>query len=228
MRLYAAVLVGTLCAPGAIAAETGAQDAGHSLDVSIAPGTIVQIQAPKTIAIPGVLRASAGWTEWGPGTSPLRERSKGFGAAVEGWKENLRVPEPGGTLRGRFVAIDADGLLLIPDGSRDPVRIPKEAIARLDVRAGKGPRARNALIGGLVGVGLGLAMTIVQAETCERHDDCYGVGYAFYSTPFLGGAGAIVGAALSPRDRWQAPIPASTVRGATGGRGLGVRVSFSF
>jgi hypothetical protein len=69
---------------------------------------------------------------------------------------------------------------------RDPVRIPKEALVRLDVRAGKGPRARNALIGGLVGVGLGLAMAIAQGETCERHDDCLGVALALYSTPSWG------------------------------------------
>ncbi len=167
MRLYAAVLIGALCAPGAIAAGTDTEDAGHSLDVSIAPGTIVQIQAPKTIAVPRVLRASAGRTAWGAGASPLDERGRGLGAAVEGWNEPLRVPEPGGTLRGKFIAVDADGLLLIPDGSREPVRIPEQAIARLDVRAGGKSRGKNALIGGLAGAGLGLALAAATRATCE-------------------------------------------------------------
>ncbi len=225
MRSCAAVIAGVLWATGSVAIAGGSEAAEPLAGLSLAPGTIVRITTPKLIAVPGVLTASPGRIEWAAKASPTGQQRGVLGARVEGWSEPLMVPEPGETMRARLVAMDSAGLLVIPDGRRDPVRIPTQAVARLEVRSGSASRGKHALIGGAVGAGLGLALWGAGAATCRGEPECmFPVPALVLFFPGLGTAGgAIVGALIPPGDRWQAPHPSNALSRA-GRRGMGVRV----
>ena len=135
-----------------------------------------------------------------------------------------------GRLEGMVLEMDENSLLVGMD-DRGPIRLPREAITRLDVSTG---RHRRALKGMIIGAGIGVATLGLAAAT--YHSDgggssdstSWGAAVGQFA---LGGAawGAGIGA-LIKSDRWS-PVPLDTVRvglGPTRGRGVALSVSVGF
>jgi hypothetical protein len=220
MKNGLAVLAMLLVSRTAVAADAG---------LPILPaGTVVRILAPKTIDIPGILSATEGRTAWSAPEIP-GDHSR-LAAKIDAWPEVMAVPQPGGLLHGTIVSVDAAGLVVTLDARKETVRIPKEAVARLDVRRGSGSRGTHALIGAAVGLGLTGALVGFAGANCQAYDCGRGVavGGVFYGA-VLGLSGALVGAILPPGDRWE-EVPRGKVFLSLGpaGHGLGLRASLRF
>lgn len=196
---------------------------------TLSPGSLVRIRAPKTIHIPGVFTATDGQTEWhakrSPGDASL------LIAGNDDWPEPIASPRPGETMQGWVVSTDASGIVLqLGTGRTSTVRVPSEAIEKLDVSQGRTSRGKKALILGGVGLVAGLAVTGAISATCEGWD-CLGAAGALYIlTPVLCVGGVITGAAGPPGQHWKA-VPWDKPRvslSAAGRHGVGVQMSIPF
>jgi hypothetical protein len=112
-------------------------------------------------------------------------------------------------ITGRATGVTADSVGIVPDESRDTLRIAKSELHRLDVSVGRKSNAgRGALIGGAGGGGAMLALGVACLVATEQGDitGCGGEEVALFT---LAGAasGAAVGAligAFSHHEKWKA------------------------
>jgi hypothetical protein len=117
----------------------------------------------------------------------------------------VRVTEAGTRITGRLMTIDAQVLTLMPDGNRDPVRIPLSSISAADVSAGRRSRA----FADLAGVGVGLAAIGVAGASCGGSRNVNDRSEAACEKALLigltvGVASGITVAHLIGRERWRA------------------------
>lgn len=141
------------------------------------------------------------------------------------------------TYTGTLIGLDTTHLRLQPQGRADTVVVPTGAVTKLELSTGqKSAAGRGALIGALVGGGLGLLLgTAAASESCDPNKWCidYGGEAVAAGVVLLGGVGALTGAfigALSRTDRWEPVPPGGVELGATSGRrgGIGIGVSVAF
>ncbi len=136
------------------------------------------------------------------------------------------VPSPpagGPTVLGTLVEIERDAITILRKSDNDRIRIPRTAIARLELRKGH-TRGRNALIGAGIGAAIGLGWAVVEHSRCKGEFLC-GVefGLPILTTP----AGALVGVAIPGNQRWvDASAPGVAVLSARPGVRLAWSVTF--
>ncbi len=112
---------------------------------------------------------------------------------------------------GTLVSADADTLRFTSSGSGAVQSIPTASVVRFERSRGRRSNAgRGAVIGGIVGGGLGLLLGIA-ASADDGGWLTPGPGDVAVVTLFMGGVGAGFGALLgaaSKRDRWESvPLP---------------------
>jgi hypothetical protein len=136
-----------------------------------------------------------------------------------------------GPIRGTLASLSDDSLTLETKDAA-PLVIERSRITRLEVSAGHRSRNRGAAIGAAVGLGVGLLFTAVVAatESCEGYnaEDCglaTGVSLILF-TPVLTGAGALIGVAVTPGERWVRVPPQAHAAGSSPPLGLGLVVRF--
>jgi len=133
----------------------------------------------------------------------------------------LTSPPPGElTVLGTLVEIENDAITILRSHDGHRVRIPRTAVARLQVRAGR-TRGQNALIGSGIGLAIGLGVALIEHSRCKGEWLC-GVEFALpvLTTP----VGALVGVAIPGNRRW---VDASTPSVAASPRHAGVRLAWA-
>jgi hypothetical protein len=110
--------------------------------------------------------------------------------------------------------------------------IERSRITRLEVSAGRRSRGHKAAYGAVIGLAVGLAFTAVVAanEDCSGYgaEDC-GLAPALslvVLTPLVTVAGAGIGAALEPSERWVEVPPRAKPAGGSARFGLRLAVRF--
>lgn len=198
---------------------------------TLSPGARIRITAPKTFEVSGGFKTTPeAWKE--------RFGKSDLGVITvthEEQNEFLTLPRPGKTLKGRLLSFDDEVFTVQLDGETSPSRIPREAIARVQVGHSSRGNAilRGAVIGAAVGVSFALAV-----------DPGLVVGHPSEVAQSVGVPGAMLGAligAIRPGERWRTADPRAvhtTVpsNGAGGlqlglapqGRGMGVSLSVKF
>lgn len=121
---------------------------------------------------------------------------------AEGSRVRVTAPELGlRSRKGTLVSADGDTVFVRVSGG-SLVAIPRGALARIEVRAGPGPRpiARDAL----VGMGLGALAGAIAAATCTDPEcPAHFVEYAAGAGAIFGLASGTAIGALSRTDRWE-------------------------
>jgi len=113
-------------------------------------------------------------------------------------------PEP---LIGTVVEIDDETLSLRVGEGETPAVVPREAITRLEVSAGRKSRGRGALIGAVVGGLVGaIALAATPEPSCGPNPwSCIGISKEEAAPAVIGlgaGVGALVGLAITPGEKW--------------------------
>jgi hypothetical protein len=140
------------------------------------------------------------------------------------------------SLVGTLQSLDETALILNPHGSSDAVTIDRSRVQRVDISQRRGRKGRGGLIGFIGGAALGAALGAGIAADCSEEDflclyprEQRGA-YMAGSAVALGVVGAVIGAAVSPGEKW-GRVPLDRVRVGVlpcPARGVGVVVSFGF
>ncbi len=111
---------------------------------------------------------------------------------------------------GTVVGLDERTVDVAVIGKGDAVVVPRSAISRIDVGCGRRSRGRNALIGAGIGLGMGALLGLAHGGDDPEMWIAYSAGeYALMFAALGAPAGALVGAAVPPRERWrELPLPA--------------------
>jgi hypothetical protein len=125
----------------------------------------------------------------------------------------------GKRIHGRLVSVDGDALTLMPDGRRDPIRIPLSSISAAEVSEGKRSRAVADFAGVGIGFGAGLLTGVIAGHIAESncrndpscHDFLPGLGGFAIGFPVGGIATGILAAHLIGRERWRS-VPVASLR----------------
>jgi hypothetical protein len=134
------------------------------------------------------------------------------GLVVSG--ERFRYARPHSRVQGALVGLEDDHLIVSGDEGR--TFVPRAAVERIEVRAGKASRGENAGKGALFGLGLGLLVGFAVSRHEETRYEFGTEGIMLASTLVVGlplaGLGAVVGASTEPGDRWVPAAPQRPVR----------------
>ena len=127
---------------------------------------------------------------------------------------------------GTLIDATSRSVVLRPDRSADTVEIARDSIARTQVSLGRsrgGRMAKGFLIGGVFGVGFGLAV----GEDCSQNDFiCFDRGETVpMAAMAFGAVGALVGA-ITWRERWRDAPRISVVPSLTGGLSMSAELRF--
>ena len=149
-----------------------------------------------------------------PGFARADEPTSGLGPVVVGSRVRLQAPSVmEGYVEGLVLGVD-DGALLIGSDHAPPVRVPHDAVARLEVSTGRrGHALQGMAIGGAVG---GAVFGVINAEeycaeyyatstTCPSRAEMVGIGV------FGGAAWGLLIGHLVKGDRWS-KVPAERLR----------------
>jgi hypothetical protein len=121
-----------------------------------------------------------------------------------GTRVRVRALSQPDRVTGRVVALDHETLTLEIAGRTLPLTLPRREITAMDVSAGRRSRARHALIGAAVGAALGLVAARTTSDSGNPYLDAQ-AGAA--GTLLLASAGALVGVAIPPGERWRSVAP---------------------
>jgi hypothetical protein len=118
------------------------------------------------------------------------------------------------------------------------LRIPRLDVSTLEVSEQRSRKGHGAVIGALVGVGVAVAVGIVEGESCSVRStgsSLFNICFSRTETALLTGIltvplGALVGAVVSPGEKWRLADPARFSLGVGPGPGGGVaaRVALRF
>jgi hypothetical protein len=129
---------------------------------------------------------------------------------------------------GSLLAVDPMGLTLAREAG-EPVRIPREAIRRVEASLGRSSEAggRWAAYGALIGLGIGCGVSAILSDTVGHGDSNIWSDMALGGLLFGLPAGAAVGYAAAPREQWEPrPLPGVSAAGRRGGLTLTIAVRF--
>jgi hypothetical protein len=146
----------------------------------------------------------------------------------------VRVTTASDRLVGRFVELRGETLVLARDagGETETLRVDRREVVGIELSERGGRRRSWAARGALAGVLAAIAVGIAAGDDCSSGDTlCFdhatvALGTAIVAVP----AGALVGAAVAPGERWR-PVPVeglSVQPVAARGGGVGVRVAIGF
>lgn len=170
---------------------------------------------PLVLLLGAMLPATQGATETVPETRVRITGAREAAAAPEGELlegretrsyrvdgELLTLPKPGKRLTGTLLAQDAESVTIRAAGHAQPLRIPREALASMEVSRGRGSR----LTGALVGLGVGFALGFALGSSCDDSGsiiDLCGADFGLAVGAVIGLPGALIGLAVPPAERWE-------------------------
>jgi hypothetical protein len=142
-------------------------------------------------------------------------------------------------LIGMVVGLDETMLTLQPQGSEHSLQIPRSAITKIEASRHRSRRGRGATIGAFVGLGAAVALGLAVGETCDLpsrsdefafdfHSICYrkseiAAGMAILTVP----AGALLGLAAGPGEKWEVSTTDRLRVTVGAGRGGGMRAALA-
>jgi hypothetical protein len=138
---------------------------------------------------------------------------------VEGARKDDRV------ITGRLVSTDDLALTVLPDGGKQPVRVERLRVERLEVSRGRKRQTLQGLAGGVI---LGAA-TVAVAATLPQDAWDLKVAGIFLAGGFV--VGGTLSGALNKDDRWQrveAPRGRFGLTAAPDGNGVGAALRITF
>ena len=112
------------------------------------------------------------------------------------------------TITGRLLGISETTITINEGGERAPLVLPRQRVTKLELSLRRSRRGNGALIG----FGAGVAAAVLVGLASGSDENCSGVCFdagqiaAMYSL-LWGPAGAAIGAALAPGERWQTIAP---------------------
>lgn len=171
---------------------------------AVAPGDVVRLQAPARIVIPGLVTLEDGRVETRR-DHPIARENEGDFVVLRDGDRTVHLPRPGRRATGRLVGITDEELILRGAGERT-IRVPREAVERLEVRRGGGTRKVGALVGAAVAMAAGYALGYAAEKDCGGwcFPEVAGVGAGL----LLALPGAVAGAALgSAAEKWVPVAP---------------------
>ena len=197
-------------------------------------GTRVRIHAGAVEEIPGVLALGTRYVN--TKGVVVQDDTQLVAVKVPEWNDPVCLPRPHEVLTGRLVAQDDESLTIAFDGRKDPYRVPREVVRRLEVSTGQKSRgsrvAKGAGIGLLVGGAVGAVLGAASGGSCSG--GCIpdsGEGAAVGG--IAGGlAGLVLGTAFGlagSTDLWrEVPTNHVQVRLVPVRRGAGVTVALAY
>jgi hypothetical protein len=127
-----------------------------------------------------------------------------------------------GAVVGRLVESDHDTITLDAGSARTRIRIPRASITRMEVKKGRG-RGDHAVIGALIGLGVGLGLAAIEHSQCKGEWLC---GTEFALPLLTVPVGGLIGVAIPGNRRWvEATSPPLAARASAGLR-IGWTVRF--
>jgi hypothetical protein len=133
----------------------------------------------------------------------------------------------GRRLTGTLAESGPDTVVLV--SGKERLTIERADIRKIEVSRGR-HRAKGALLGAAVGLGVGLTLSGAEGASCDGFDCLGAAALLVVVTPALTVTGAGIGAAVGT-ERWE-PVEASRrphlSLAPTAGRGVGARLAFSF
>lgn len=136
--------------------------------------------------------------------------------------DRVRLRTSTGRVTGQVFGLDETGLLIRRGGDPEPVRIPLEAVERLEVARGKKGHAIQGTVVGFVPGALALGYVMAAFACKDEPADCRGtegwVSGAVLGGSVTAGIGALIGLAIRT-ERWT-PV-ATDVQGRRPTVGLG-------
>jgi hypothetical protein len=130
-------------------------------------------------------------------------------------------------LTGTLAESGPDTVVLV--SGKERLTIERADIRKMEVSRGR-HRAKGALLGAAVGLGVGLTLSGAEGASCDGFDCLGAAALLVVVTPALTVTGAGIGAAVGT-ERWT-PVEAARrphlSLAPTAGRGLGARLAFSF
>lgn len=152
----------------------------------------------------------------------------------------MRVAKPGKTFEGKLLLLEENALVLDGGEGKPPIVVPRVAVAKLDVRRRASKRPFGVVIGTVLGGIIGNAVANRRSGSdCEAYEIDFDraicrssdkISSATNVTVGLG-LGALLGAGVTPGDRWDKNVPLASVHlslGRTRGHGFRVSVAFAF
>jgi hypothetical protein len=190
-------------------------------------GVRVRLTAARSIHLPGLADVEDGRFKVYAGRVVAKDARRIVIEVPDG--STLFVPQSEEQVQGRLVALEADTFVLELHKSTEFARVPRAAIATVEVSAGRSSRASHAALGLLVGAAIGAGMGALTGTTCKPGEWFCSPGFnAAALAIVLAPIGAIGGAAM-PVERWKRVAEPSVRLGVVptrGGAALAVAVSF--
>jgi hypothetical protein len=137
-------------------------------------------------------------------------------------------------LTGTLVADDPSSLTLAIHGGRSRVTVPRSRLATIEVGRRRSHRGSAAARGALAGVLIGAVVGYAAGEDCPNGElICLSRGDTVRAAAILGAPiGAVIGAFVSPRERWvrasTAGLHVSAAPVSLRGRGVGLSIAVAF
>jgi hypothetical protein len=142
------------------------------------------------------------------------------GPVAPGPRVRLTAPSVSGkSLVGTLVGLDEATLMLQRQGAKETLQVPRRAITRVEVSQHRSRKGKGAGIGALVGLGAAVAIGLGAGDLCGpiQGDDlvarlernfCHGKGETAAVVGILTvPAGALLGLAVAPGEKWVASTP---------------------
>jgi len=217
----------TLAVVGALLLSVPAWASEGTTAPTLEAGVRVRLTAARSIHLPGLADAEEGRLEVRAGRIVAKDGRRILIEASDG--STVFVPQPGERVDGRLVALEADTFVIALDKSADLARVPRAAIATVEVSVGRSSRAGHVVKGLLLGAAVGAGVGALTGTSCKQGEWFCSPGFnaAAYAV-LLAPIGAIGGAAM-PVEHWKRVAEPSVRVGVVptrGGAALAVAVRF--
>jgi hypothetical protein len=168
---------------------------------SLETGVRVRLTANRSIRVPGVVDIDDGRISVHGGRVLARNARRILMEVPNGL--TLFVPLSEEHLQGRIIALEADHFVVELREGAEIARIPRAAIATVDVSAGRSSRAGHALVGLLVGAALGAGVGAITGTGCSPSDWFCSPGFNAAALAIVCAPIGAVGGAVMPVERWK-------------------------
>jgi len=173
-------LLGILAVPGA----------GRAEEMALAAGQTIRVTPPPKVDVPGVVSVSPK----GEVTSSLPVVREGDGTVrLQLGEKTLCVPTRGTRVVGKLVSVDEKGITILRNQEPREVLVPREALAKVEVRPGLGATGVGMAVGAAAGFAAGWAVGNCHDIGCGPPSSAVlGVLFAFPA----GAIGGLIGHAM--------------------------------
>lgn len=219
---------GPCLAPALLVLANAAMAGEPPVRVALEPGARVRLTAFPSIHVPdlvdierGHIRARGARVVAADGRRVLLERPDGT---------RFAVPDEEQRLEGRLVAVEPDAFVIESRKAGERLTVPRAAIARVEVSAGRRSRLAQAAIGLLIGAGVGAGAGAITGTTCHPNEWFCSPGFNAVALAALGAPIGLLSGLAMPVERWkrvdEPPVQLRLGPARNGGPGVALELSF--